>query len=95
MLKATIEGLDYTAAQRESVVEIIAKWIQLNHAQATKAYDSVKNTFSRNGIPTDEQSKAYIAMLTATANLSAEPSAASIFDFTVAADAARELAGSR
>ena len=95
MLKATIEGLDYTAAQHDSVVEIIAKWIQLTHPQATKAYDSVKDTFSRNGIPTDEQSKAYIAMLTATANLSAEPAVASIFDFTAAAEAARELASSK
>jgi ABC-type nitrate/sulfonate/bicarbonate transport system substrate-binding protein len=95
MLKATIEGLDYTSAQHDNVVEIIAKWIQLSHPQAAKAYDSVKDTFSRNGIPTDEQSKAYIAMLSATANLSAEPAAASIFDFTTAAEAARELASSR
>jgi NitT/TauT family transport system substrate-binding protein len=95
MLKATIEGLDYTSAQHDNVVEIIAKWIQLSHPQAAKAYDSVKDTFSRNGIPTDEQSKAYTAMLSATANLSTEPAAASIFDFTTAAEAARELASSR
>ncbi len=95
VLKATIEGLDYTSAQRYSVSEIIAKWIQLNLAQATKAYDSVKETFSRHGIPSDEQSKAYIAMLTATAGLGAEPAAAAIFDFTVAAEAARELGGSK
>ena len=73
VMKATIEGLDYTWAQHNNVVEIIAKWVQLSQPQAAKAYDSVKDTFSRNGIPTDEQSKAYIAMLTATANLGAEP----------------------
>ena len=50
--------------------------------------------FARRGFEI-EQSKAYIAMLTATANLSAEPAAASIFDFTTAAEAARELASSR
>jgi len=95
VMKATIEGLDYTWAQHNNVVEIIAKWVQLSQPQAAKAYDSVKDTFSRNGIPTDEQSKAYIAMLTATANLGAEPAAASIFDFSVAVEATRELAGSR
>jgi ABC-type nitrate/sulfonate/bicarbonate transport system substrate-binding protein len=95
VMKATIEGLDYTSAQHNNVVEIIAKWVQLSQPQAAKAYDSVKDTFSRNGIPTDEQSKAYIAMLTATANLGAEPAAASIFDFSVAVEATRELAGSR
>jgi hypothetical protein len=36
----------------------------LTAAQRVTAYDSVKDTFSRNGIPTDEQSKAYISSAT-------------------------------
>ena len=44
----------------------------LNATQGVKAYDAVKDTFSRNGVPTDEQSKAYIAMLAATAGVSAD-----------------------
>jgi hypothetical protein len=52
----------------------------------------VKDTYSKNGIPTDEQSKAYIAMLVATAGVSAEAAAATIFDFSLAAAAAKELA---
>ncbi len=65
----------------------------LNSAQGMKAYDSVKDTFSRNGIPTEEQSKAYIAMLAATAGVSADLPAATIFDFSLAAAAAKELPG--
>ncbi len=95
ILKAMNEGIDYTAKQREEVSDIIAKWMKLTPAQAVKAYDSVKDTFSRNGIPSEEQSKAYIAMLAATAGLGAEPSSATIFDFTLAAEAARELPGSK
>ena len=34
ILKATIEGLDYTWSQREGTVEIIAKWMNLKPAQA-------------------------------------------------------------
>ena len=45
VLKATIEGLDYTWTQREGTVDIIAKWMNLNAAQPAKAYDSVKETF--------------------------------------------------
>ncbi len=60
-----------------------------------KAYDSVKDTFSRNGIPTEEQSKAYIAMLTATAGVSANLPVATIFDFSLAAAAAKELPGKK
>jgi hypothetical protein len=45
----------------------------------------VKDTFSRNGIPTDEQNKAYLAMLAATASVSADLKPESIFDFSLAA----------
>src|SRR5262245_39132638 len=69
VLKATIEGLDHTWTQREATVDIIARWMNLNAGQAAKAYDSVKETFSKNGIPSEEQAKAYIAMLGTTAGL--------------------------
>jgi hypothetical protein len=65
----------------------------LTAAQAVKAYDSVKDTYSHNGILTDEQSKAYIAMLAATAGVNADLAPARIFDFSFAAAAAKELAG--
>jgi NitT/TauT family transport system substrate-binding protein len=92
VLKATIEGLDYTWTQREGTVDIIAKWMNLNAAQAGKAYDSVKETFSKNGVPSDEQAKAYIAMLSATAGLKGDFSPASIFDFSPAGEASKEMA---
>lgn len=67
----------------------------LTAAQGAKAYDSVKDTFSRNGIPTDEQSRAYISMLAATAGVSADLAPATIFDFSFAAAAAKELAAKK
>ena len=92
LLKATIEGIDFTWNQREETIEIIAKWIKLNPVQAAKAYDSVRDTFSKIGVPTEEQAKAYIAMLTSTASLKGDVAAGSIFDFSLAAEAAKELA---
>ena len=68
------------------------KWIKLNPVQAAKAYDSVRDTFSKIGVPTEEQAKAYIAMLTSTASLKGDVAAGSIFDFSLAAEAAKELA---
>ena len=65
--------------------------MSLTPAQASTAYDTVKDTFSRDGVPTQEQSKAYIAMLAATAGLSADLPAQTIFDFTLSVNAAREL----
>jgi hypothetical protein len=52
----------------------------------------VKATSSRNGIPTDEQSKAYLAMHAATASVSADLKPESIFDFSLAGAAAKDLA---
>jgi len=92
VLKASIEGLDFVAQQREETIEMIAKWMALTPAQAAKAYDSVKDTYSRDGVPTAEQSKAYIAMLAATAGLNADLPASTIFDFSLSAAAAKELA---
>jgi NitT/TauT family transport system substrate-binding protein len=92
LLKATIEGIDYTWTQREGTIDIIAKWMKLNPTQAAKAYDSVRDTFSKIGVPTEEQAKAYIAMLSSTANLKGDVPAGSIFDFSLAAEAAKELA---
>ena len=92
VLKATIEGLDYTWTQREGTVDIIARWMNLNASQAAKAYDVVKETFSKNGVPSEEQAKSYIAMLSATAGLKGDFSPASIFDFSAAAEASQEMA---
>jgi hypothetical protein len=52
----------------------------------------VRDTFSKIGVPTEEQAKAYIAMLTSTASLKGEVAPASIFDFSLAEAAAKELA---
>ena len=92
ILKATIEGLDSTWTQREATVDIIARWMNLNASPAAKAYDSVKETFSKNGIPSDEQAKAYVAMLSATAGLKGDFSPASIFDFSAATEASKGMA---
>jgi NitT/TauT family transport system substrate-binding protein len=95
VLKAGIEGLEYIAAQREDAADLIGKWMALTPTQAVKAYDSVKDTFSRDGVPTAEQSKAYIAMLAATAGLNADLPASTIFDFSLSAGAAKELAAKK
>jgi hypothetical protein len=65
--------------------------MSLTPAQASKAYDTVKDTFSRDGVPTQEQSKSYITMLAATAGLSADLPAQMIFDFSLSVTAAKEL----
>jgi len=69
--------------------------MNLNAAQASRVYDSVRDTYSKNGIPSEEQAKAYIAMLGATADLKGDVAANSIFDFSLAAEAAKEMTGKK
>jgi len=95
VLKASIEGLDFTLTQPEEATAIIGKWMALTPAQAAKAYESVKETYSRDGLPTQEQSKAYIAFLAATAGLSPDLPTATIFDFSLSSTAAKELAAKK
>jgi NitT/TauT family transport system substrate-binding protein len=92
VLKASIEGLEYVLSEREDNSQMISRWMALSASQGVKAYDSVKDTYSRNGIPLEEQGKAYISMLAATAGISADLKQETIFDFTLAATAAKELA---
>jgi NitT/TauT family transport system substrate-binding protein len=94
-LKATNEGLDYTWSQREGTIDIIAKWMNLNPSVAARVYESVRDTYSQKGIPSEEQANAYIAMLGATAGLKGDVSSAAIFDFTLAAEAAKEMTGKK
>ena len=83
-----MEGLDYTWTQREGTVDIIARWMNLNAAQAAKAYDSVKETFSKNGIPSEEQARRYAWR---DGGLKGDFSSASIFDFSAAMEASKEM----
>jgi hypothetical protein len=55
--------------------------MNLKPAQAALVYDSVRETFSKNGVPTEEQAKAYLTMLGSTAGLKGNLPAAAIFDF--------------
>jgi NitT/TauT family transport system substrate-binding protein len=93
--KATIEGSEFTLTRPEQTIEIIRRWMNLTPAQAAKTYETVKDTYSRNGLPTDEQAKAYLAMLGATAGIKGEINPASIYDFSPTEGAIREMAAKK
>jgi ABC-type nitrate/sulfonate/bicarbonate transport system substrate-binding protein len=90
--KATIEGLEFTSTQVGPTIGIIARWMNLNAVQAARTYETVRDTYSRNGLPTDEQVNAYITMLASTAGIKEKIAPASIYDFSPTEAAIRELA---
>jgi len=52
VLKATIEGLEYTPAERGDSSDIISERMALTVAQGVKRYDPVKDTLLHNRAPT-------------------------------------------
>jgi NitT/TauT family transport system substrate-binding protein len=95
MAKATIEGLEFTLTQTQPTIDIISRWMNLNAAQAAKTYENVRDTYSRNGLPTDEQVNAYITMLGNTAGIKEKIARASIYDFSPTEAAIREMAANK
>lgn len=90
MLRALAEGLDYVNTNREEVASIVARWMKITPQQAVRALDSVKDTFS-DGIPSEEQAKAYLSFLKATGGLKEDVSPKLVFNFSLAEQVAREM----
>ena len=93
--KATIEGLEFILSQPRPTIDIISRWMNLSAAQAAKTYENVKDTYSKNGLPTDEQVNAYLTMLAHTAEIKKPISPAVIYDFGPTEAAIREMAAKR
>jgi NitT/TauT family transport system substrate-binding protein len=95
MAKATIEGLEFTLTHTGPTIDIIGRWMNLTAAQAARTYGTVRDTYSRNGLPTSEQVNAYITMLANTAGIKEKITPASIYDFSPTEAAIRELADNK
>lgn len=93
--KATIEGLEFTLNQPQLTIDIISRWMNLGKAQAAKTYETVKDTYSVNGLPTDEQVNAYLTMLANTAEIKKPIAPSAIYDFSPTEAAIKELAAKR
>jgi ABC-type nitrate/sulfonate/bicarbonate transport system substrate-binding protein len=90
-LRASARALPVLRSAREEVVQMIAAWVALSPEDAERAYDFVIDTYSANGIPSDAQVRAYMALMQETANVPADAPADRIFDFTLARRVASAL----
>ena len=66
--------------------------MNLKPAQAALVYDSVRETFSKNGVPTEEQGKAYITIARLDGRTEGKFARRGDIRFFPAAEAATELA---
>ena len=90
-LRASARALPLLRSDRDPIVQMIADWVSLSPEDAARAYDFVIDTYSANGIPTDAQQRAYLALMQETANVPADATLDRIFDFSTARRVAGEL----
>jgi ABC-type nitrate/sulfonate/bicarbonate transport system substrate-binding protein len=90
-LRASARALPVLRSERDAVVQMIADWVALSPEDAGRAYDFVIDTYSVNGIPSDAQQRAYLALMQETANVPADATLDRLFDFSIARRVAAEL----
>jgi NitT/TauT family transport system substrate-binding protein len=90
-LRASARMLPVITSQRDLVVQQIAEWVELDPADAARAYDQVADTYTPNGLPTDAQMAAYMELMYETAGVSPSVPPSQLVDFTIARRVAAQL----
>jgi ABC-type nitrate/sulfonate/bicarbonate transport system substrate-binding protein len=90
-LRASARAFSVVATERDEVMRMISAWIDLSPTDTERAWDLVADTYTLNGIPTEAQQRAYLVLLQETANVPADVTPDSIFDFTLARRVAADL----
>jgi ABC-type nitrate/sulfonate/bicarbonate transport system substrate-binding protein len=90
-LRASARMLPVITSQRDLVVQQIAEWVELEPADAARAYDQVADTYTPNGLPTDAQMAAYMELMYETAGVSPSVPPSQLVDFTIARRVAAQL----
>jgi ABC-type nitrate/sulfonate/bicarbonate transport system substrate-binding protein len=80
-LKAVLDGVSLTLARREETIGVISSWMKLDPTTAARAYDAVKETYLRSGVPTQEQQQAFLDLIQYLGNLRNAPDPNTVFDF--------------
>ncbi len=93
LVRGIIRGTQYLRdpANRDDVVGIIARWVELTPAEAATALDRVRDTYSATAAPTDAQIQLYLEMLRATGAASEDTTVDKIADFSIARRTAAEM----
>jgi ABC-type nitrate/sulfonate/bicarbonate transport system substrate-binding protein len=90
-VRATIKALRYVRQDKEGTIGALLKFSGVSHEQATRVYDDLIGTFTRNGIVDEETQRNDLNIIRQVVNANESVSTAKAYDFSFALDADQQL----
>ncbi|HEY7066596.1 MAG TPA: ABC transporter substrate-binding protein [Chloroflexota bacterium] len=93
LVRGAIQGTRYLRdpANADDVVALIAHWVGVTPEEARVALDRVRDTYTPNGLPTEQQLQTFLTMLRATGAAGDDVTPDQISDFRITRQVAGEL----
>ena len=90
-VRATIKALRYIRQDREGTISALLKFSSVSRQQATRVYDDIIGTFTRNGVVDDETQRNDLNIIRQVTNTNETMPNAKGYDFSFAVEADQQL----
>lgn len=90
-VRATIKALRYVRQDKEGTIAALLKFSGVSREQATRVYDDLIGTFTRNGIVDEETQRNDLNIIRQVVNANEAVPTAKAYDFSFALDADQQL----
>ena len=90
-VRATIKALRYVRQDKEGTIAALLKFSGVSREQATRVYDDLIGTFTRNGIVDEETQRNDLNIIRQVVNANETVPTAKAYDFSFAQDADQQL----
>jgi NitT/TauT family transport system substrate-binding protein len=90
-VRATIKALRYLRQEKEGAISAMLKFSGVSRQQATRVYDDIIGTFTRNGVVDDETQRNDLNIIRQVTNTNETMSNAKAYDFSFAQEADQQL----
>ena len=90
-VRATIKALRYVRQDKEGTIAALLKFSGVSREQATRVYDDLIGTFTRNGFVDEETQRIDLNIISQVVNAAEAVSTAKAYDFSFAQEADQQL----
>ncbi len=90
-VRATIKALRYLRQEKEGAISAMLKFSGVSHQQATRVYDDIIGTFTRNGVVDGETQRNDLNIIRQVTNTNETMPNAKAYDFSFAQEADQQL----
>jgi hypothetical protein len=90
-VRATIKALRYLRSDKEGTISAMVKFSGVSREQATRVYDDIIGTFTRNGVVDDETQRNDLNIIRQVTNTSETLPNARAYDFSFAQEVDQQL----